>query len=111
MTAEDEGLTPYQRWSLHQFGAEWQEVMTPIKTLPFNVPNAESIKALLRQRRCQIEDHLEYSMLTFPAGTRKKLTGPVTIVERYTVQLPDGYTLRQEVDRVRGISLLFLPEE
>jgi hypothetical protein len=109
MVVEDGGLTPYLQLIYRQSGAEWQDV-THIKILPFNTLYAEAIKTQLQQHGCQIEEYEDYYILTFPPGTRKKLAGLVTMVEPYTIRFPDGYDIRQEYDRGRGISIILVPK-
>jgi hypothetical protein len=85
--------------------------VTHIKTPPFNTSYAEEIKTKLEQHGCQIEEYQDYYVLTFPPGTQKKLVGLVTQVEPYAIHFPDGYEIRQEYDRGRGISLVWIPKE
>jgi hypothetical protein len=110
MTVEDGGMAPYLHWLSEQPGAQWRAV-NQLTTPPFNTPYADEIKARLRQHGCQIEEHENHYIITFPTGTQKKLSGPVTMVEPHTIRLPDGYEIREQYDRVRAISVIALPKE
>ena len=89
-------------------GAQWED-LTQLVTPPFDTPNAETIKARLREHGCQIEEGYQY-LITFPPGTRKIQDRPSTLVITYKIQLPDGYTLYENHD-VMGISTLHVPRE
>jgi hypothetical protein len=107
---KDEGAAPYWNWVQGQYGVEWQAV-SHLKTPPFNTPYAKAIKTQLEQHGCQIEEHQEHYLITFPAGTKKKLVGPVTLIETYTIRLPDGSEIREQHDRTRDISIIALPQK
>jgi hypothetical protein len=111
MVGEDGGAgAAYWHWVQGQYGAEWH-VVTHLKTPPFNTPYAKAIKTKLQQRGCLIEEHQDHYMITFPTGTQKKLAGPVTLIETYTIRLPDGCEIREQHDRTRNISIIALPKE
>ncbi len=109
MTVEDGGLNHYLNQA-YPLGEQWFAVTTPITTPPFNTPDAEKAKELLKQHGCQIEEHPNHYILTFPEGTKKKRHGLVTLSEQFMIHFPDGFQMLQHYDVARGISLLYLPK-
>jgi len=57
---------------------------------------------------CEIVEHADYCVVTFPEGTRRAEIFPRLYNERYTIMLPDGLQIREMFDRCQEQSLLFL---
>lgn len=71
-------------------------------------PIFDEVARIIRQHGCEIVEHTDYCVVTFPRGTTRAEIFPRLYNERYQVTLPDGFQLRQMCDRCNEQSLLFL---
>jgi hypothetical protein len=85
----------------------WHTVSS-IKTPPFSGVYADVVRETLRRHGCSIQEHQEYVLVTFPAGTRKRASHLQTLQERYRIILPDGYELYEICSINRELSVLAL---
>lgn len=67
------------------------------------------VHAILLGLGCAIELYASYAIVQLPAGTQRNRIFPSVTMERYTLHLPDGTTLREVYNRFDGRSILFLP--
>src|SRR5437868_2696631 len=71
-------------------------------------PLLEEAKEMIKQHGCEIVEHADHCVVTFPEGTRRAEIFPRLYNERYTIMLPDGFQIREMFDRCQEQSLLFL---
>ena len=71
-------------------------------------PMIEEAKEMIKQHGCEIVEHADHCVVTFPEGTRRAEIFPRLYNERYTIMLPDGFQIREMFDRCQEQSLLFL---
>ena len=85
---------------------QWHAVSI-IRTPPFSGIYADIVRETLRLHNCDVTEHQDHVIVTFPAGTRKRASHLQTLYERYRIVLPDGYEL-YEIHLRRGLSILAL---
>ena len=71
----------------------------------------EIIQRILQAHSGTIEAASNGYLVRFPAGTLQRRKFPVTLMERYDISFPDGYTLLCVVGRDGIANLGFAPDE
>lgn len=71
-------------------------------------PIFDEAAGIIREHGCEIVEHADYCVVTFPQGTTRTEIFPRLYNERYQVTLPDGFQMREMYDRCEEQTLLFL---
>ncbi len=71
-------------------------------------PMIDEARAMLKQHGCEVVEHSNHCVVTFPEGTMRMEILPRLSNERSEITLPDGFRMVEMDDRWREHSLLFL---
>ena len=90
---------------------DFKDIARPLPLRQLTTPPLlEEAKEMIKQHGCEIVEHADYCVVTFPEGTRRAEIFPRLYNERYIIMLPDGFQIREMFERCQEQSLLFLPQ-